>query len=83
MTVAMESGSKPRMGRPPLDKKFITKPTMVRLTDDTRQRIEAVAGPNRMAEFIRIAIDRELDRQERVKTNPPSPRAPAKSPDAE
>lgn len=71
------------MGRPPLDKKFTTKPTMVRLTDDTRQRIEAVAGPNRMAEFIREAVDKELARQERLKSNPPILRVPAKSPDAE
>ena len=50
-----------RMGRPPLN----VKPTMVRLTEETRQRIEAIAGPNRMAEFIREAIEAELVRRER------------------
>ena len=50
-----------RMGRPPLN----VKPTMVRLTEETRQRIEAIAGPNRMAEFIREAIEAELTRRER------------------
>ena len=50
-----------RMGRPPLN----VKPTMVRLTEETRQRIEAIAGPNRMAEFIRDAIESELTRRER------------------
>lgn len=49
------------MGRPPLN----VKPTMVRLTEETRQRIEAIAGPNRMAEFIREAIEAELTRRER------------------
>ena len=50
-----------RMGRPPLN----VKPTMVRLTEETRQRIEAIAGPNRMAEFIREAVEAELIRRER------------------
>ncbi len=52
------------MGRPPLKADVETKPTMVRLTEDTRQRIEAVAGKNRMAVFIREAIDNELERRE-------------------
>lgn len=56
-----------RMGRPPLAKDDETKPTLVRLTADTRARIEAVAGPNRMAVFIREAIDNELKRREREK----------------
>jgi hypothetical protein len=55
------------MGRPPLN----VKPTLVRLTKDIRQRIEAVAGPNRMALFIREAIENELKRRERAR--PPSP----------
>jgi len=49
-----------RMGRPPLN----VKETKVRLTDEQRERIEAIAGPNRMAAFIRDAIDAELDRRE-------------------
>jgi len=40
-----------RMGRPPLN----VKETKVRLTDEQRQRIEALVGPNRMAAFIREA----------------------------
>ena len=55
------------MGRPPLAKDDETKPTLVRLTSDTRMRIEAVAGPNRMAVFIREAIENELKRREREK----------------
>lgn len=59
--------SRSRMGRPPLAKNDETKPTLVRLTADTRSRIEAVAGPNRMAVFIREAIENELKRREREK----------------
>lgn len=54
-----------RMGRPPLN----VKPTMVRLTEEIRQRIEAVAGPNRMAVFIRDAIEEKLRREERSPQN--------------
>lgn len=53
------------VGRPPLSRDTETKPTMVRLTASVRARIEAVAGPNRMAEFIREAIEAELVRRER------------------
>ena len=53
------------MGRPPLN----VKPTLVRLTDEVRQRIEALVGPNRMAVFIREAVDNELDRRERSLKN--------------
>lgn len=49
-----------RMGRPPMN----VKETKVRLTDEQRKRIEALAGPNRMAEFIRQAIAEKLDRDE-------------------
>jgi hypothetical protein len=52
------------MGRPPLKKDSVTKATMVRLTEETRERIEAVVGPNKMAVFIRDAIERELQRRE-------------------
>lgn len=52
-----------RMGRPPLN----VKETKVRLTDEQRQRIEALEGPNRMAVFIREAVERELARREREK----------------
>lgn len=49
------------MGRKPLN----VKETKIRLTDEQRARIEALVGPNRMAEFIRGAVEAELDRQER------------------
>jgi predicted DNA-binding protein len=58
----------PRMGRPPLNKESKTTLTGVRLTDETRDRIEAVAGPNRMAAFIREAIENELTRREAEKS---------------
>jgi hypothetical protein len=48
------------MGRPPLN----VRETKVRLTDEQRQRIEALVGPNRMAVFIREAVDAELERRE-------------------
>jgi predicted DNA-binding protein len=53
------------MGRPPLSKKSDTVETKVRMTIETRQRIEALVGLNRMAAFIREAIERELKRRER------------------
>ena len=49
------------MGRPAMNVKL----TGVRLTEETRQRIEAVAGPNRMAEFVREAVEAELTRREK------------------
>lgn len=81
MTLILESGTKPRMGRPPLNRKSMTKPTLVRLTEDVADRIDALAGPNKRAEFIREAIDRELAR--RLKSNPPTLPGRAKSQDAE
>lgn len=48
------------MGRPPLN---VTKLT-VRLTDEQRRRIEGVVGPNRMAAFIRDAVDEKLERED-------------------
>lgn len=56
-----------RMGRPPLKQNVETKKTMVRLTEDTRRRIEALVGPNKMATFIREAIEAELKRRSRIK----------------
>lgn len=55
------------MGRPPLN----VKETKVRLTDEQRQRIEALVGKSRMATFIREAIDRELERREAEAAQPP------------
>lgn len=65
-----ESGTKRPMGRPPLNRKSVTKPTLVRLTEDVADRIDALAGPNKRAEFIREAIDKELAR--RLKGSPPN-----------
>lgn len=48
------------MGRPPLH----VKETKVRLTAEHRSRIEALVGPNRMATFIREAVEEKLDRDE-------------------
>ena len=50
-----------RMGRPPLG----VKPTTVRLSLETLTRIVAVAGKNRVAIFIRDAVEHELRRRER------------------
>lgn len=36
------------------------KPMLVRLPDDFPERIDAIAGKNRRAEFIREAIEKEL-----------------------
>lgn len=55
------SGIRPRMGRPPLNLKM----TAVRLSEDAVARIVALVGKNRMAEFIREAVDRELKRREK------------------
>lgn len=52
-----------RMGRPALN----VKETKVRLTDEQRERIEALVGPNQMAAFIREAVERELKRREKAK----------------
>jgi len=51
-----------RMGRPPLN----VKETKVRLSLETRERIEALVGPNRMAAFIREAVEEELKRREKA-----------------
>lgn len=69
MTTATESGTTRRMGRPPLKAKVATVATLVRLTADVVERIDDLAGPNKRAEFIRDAIDKELAR---IKRNPSS-----------
>lgn len=38
---------------------------MVRLSVGTAERIDALAGPNKRAEFIRDAVEAELRRRER------------------
>ena len=49
------------MGRPNMG----VKETKVRLTPDVRARIAALVGANRMAAFIRDAIDEKLAREEK------------------
>lgn len=51
------------MGRPSLKVKL----TSVRLPEGVHERIEALVGPNRMAGFIREAVENELKRRERQK----------------
>ena len=53
-----------RRGRPSLG----VKPTLVRLPDGVPERIDAVAGKNRRAEFIREATVTELERREAAVT---------------
>lgn len=55
-----------RMGRPPLKEKIATIKTTLRLPEDLLRRVEAVAGKNRGADFVREAIERELERRERA-----------------
>lgn len=55
-----------RMGRPPLG----VKPTLVRLDDGQPERIDALVGPNKRAEFIREAVEKELKRREKAMSKP-------------
>lgn len=50
------------MGRPPMN----VKPMLVRLPEGMAERIDAVAGENKRAEFIRDAVEKELKRQEKA-----------------
>lgn len=62
------------MGRPPLN----VKPMLVRLFAGTAERIDALVGTSRRAEFIRDAVERALDQGEKMKkritreTDPPA-----------
>lgn len=67
LTNGLGAATLPRMGRPPLH----VKETKVRLTADQRRRIEALVGANRMAAFIRQAVENELARQERQASRQP------------
>lgn len=51
-----------RMGRPRMD----VKPMLVRLPEGAAERIDAIAGTGRRAEFIRDAVEHELRRRERA-----------------
>ncbi|WP_339710357.1 YlcI/YnfO family protein [uncultured Sphingosinicella sp.] len=50
------------MGRPPLG----MKPTTIRLPQEMIQRIETLVGNRQLAQFIREAVERELERRERA-----------------
>ena len=51
------------MGRPPLQ----LKSTVVRLGAGVAERIDALVGKQKRAEFIREAVDAELERREKPK----------------
>jgi hypothetical protein len=72
LTLAMESGRTPRMGRPPLKRNAETVVTTIRLTADVAEQIDALAGPNKRGEWIRDAITRELRRITRNPSNQPA-----------
>lgn len=54
------------MGRPPLNRDAPTVKTTIRVTRDFLDRIEAVAGPGKSADFIRRAAEAELERYENL-----------------
>lgn len=56
--------ARPATGRPALG----VKQTIVRLTPEQRRRIEALVGPNKMAVFIREAVENELRRREEAES---------------
>lgn len=60
LTLNPISDSPSRMGRPPMN----VKPILVRLPEGVPDRIDAIAGKNRRAEFIREAVERELAKRE-------------------
>jgi len=53
------------MGRPPLK----VKPILVRLPEGMPERIDALVGKNKRAEFIRQAVEAELSKREEDKSN--------------
>lgn len=59
----------PRMGRPSLN----VKETKVRLSEEARRRIAALVGENRMAAFIRDAVEEKLRRDERRQSGKGAP----------
>lgn len=63
LTEKARSAKSPRVGRPKMD----VKATVVRLPEGVGERIDALCGKNRRAEFIREAVERELSRRERSK----------------
>ena len=71
MTLSLDSGTKPRMGRPPLKRNIETVVTTIRLSADVAARIDELAGPNKRSDFIRDAVERELRRITRNPANQP------------
>jgi len=65
LTILLEAGTTRPMGRPPLKRNVETVVTTIRITADMAARIDALAGPNKRSDFIREAIEAELDRRER------------------
>lgn len=67
------------MGRPPLG----VKPTVVRLSQEARDRIVALVGKTGMAAFIREAVEAELAKRERnsKKSCTPGAASSAKTPE--
>lgn len=57
-----------RMGRPALN----LEETKVRLSAGAKARIIALVGENRMAAYIRDAVEEKLQRDEKRKPNTPS-----------
>lgn len=51
---------RPRMGRPPLG----VRATTIRLSVQIIARIERLVGPNRLATFVREAVEEKLARDE-------------------
>lgn len=72
LTPTRASDTRPRMGRPKLG--IVT--TTVRLAREVMERIDALCGPNRRAEFIREAVSNELERRSR----PSQPAPPSTKP---
>jgi hypothetical protein len=57
----MKKVAKKGRGRPGMD----VKGTLVRLAEGQPERIDALKGPGKRAEFIRDAVEKELRRQEK------------------
>jgi hypothetical protein len=80
LTHSPASGTKRAVGRVKInDEQYPAK-----FPEGTLARISAVLeGKEKRSDFIRAAVERELKRRERVRTNPPTLPSPAKSPDEE
>lgn len=69
LTKFSTSFTRKRMGRPALH----MTPTVIRLLKSTADRIDALVGKKRRAEFIRLAIEKELAKREKDAPKEPSP----------